>query len=166
MFGYYKVSVDGFQGFAGASVTASAWHGFFGWFAALCALLGAVAVGVSIFAPEVKMPVPARLAGLALFAVATLCVILAIFIIPGGSVPANSGIHKGHGFAFWIDLILIIAGLVLSLMRFQQSGGVLPGALGKLPNIGGHGPGGTPPPPPPPGYGPPAGGGGYGPPAP
>ena len=39
-------------------------------------------------------------------------------------------------------LIVIIAGLVLSLMRFQQGGGKLPGPLANMPNIGGKHPGG------------------------
>ncbi|MDT4970476.1 MAG: hypothetical protein QOG22_619 [Pseudonocardiales bacterium] len=159
----------GKSGFGG-SESWSAWHGFFGWLAVLLAIIGSALVAVSLFAPQVKMPVPARLVALGCYAVATLSLILALFVVPnylgvGGSA-YDKAINEGHGVGYWITLIVVIAGLVLSLMRFQQSGGVLPGALGKLPNIGGHGPGGTPPPPPPPGYGPPAGGGGYGPPAP
>ncbi|MCU1656264.1 MAG: hypothetical protein JWO57_920 [Pseudonocardiales bacterium] len=138
------------------SVTTSAWHGFFGWFAMLLALIGSAAVAISLFAPHVKLPAPARLIGLGAYALATLCVILAIFIVPrtynGVSLP-SSLVDTGHGFGFWISLIVIVGGLVLSLMRFQQTGGQLPGALAKMPNIGGHRSGG--PPPPPPGYGPP-----------
>jgi hypothetical protein len=152
----------------------SAWHGFFGWFAVLLAVIGAAAVALSIFASQVKMPVPPRLLGLGCFAVATLCMILALFVYPGsasyhGLTGSTSGADKSHGFAYWIVFILIIVGLVLSLMRFQQSGGQLPGGLNRMPNIGGRAPGSPPPPPPPqggPGYGPPAGGSGYGPPAP
>lgn len=148
----------------------SAWHGFFGWFGVLAALVGAAAIAISLFAPQVKLPVPARLAGLVAFAVATLSELLAFFIHPGTGQSASTSFggckieaHVGHGAGYWITLLAVIAGLVLSLMRFQQSGGQLPGALGKMPNIGGHGPGGNQPPPPP-GYGPPAGGGGYPPP--
>ena len=147
----------------------NAWHGFFGWLAVLLAIIGSGLVAVSLFAPHVKLPVPARLVGVGCYAVATLCMILALFVVPnylGVSGPDyDKVVNEGHGFGYWITFIAIIAGLVLSLMRFQQSGGQLPGALGKMPNIGGHGPGGTPPPAPPPGYGPPPGGGGYGPPA-
>jgi hypothetical protein len=148
----------------------SAWHGFFGWFATLFAIIGSALVAVSLFAPQVKMPVPARLAGLGAYAIATLSAILAIFMVPdykGGGVGYSDFVDEGHGVGYWISLIVIIAGLVLSLMRFQQSGGELPGALNRMPNIGGHHPA-TPPPPPPagPGYGPPPPGAGYGPPAP
>jgi hypothetical protein len=153
----------------------NAWHGFFGWFAVFAAVVGAALVAISLFAPHVKLPVPARLAGLGAFAVATLSILLAFFIHPGSGQDGSTSfggckihVYVGHGVGYWITLIVIIAGLVLSLMRFQQSGGQLPGALSKMPNIGGHGPGNQPPPPPPPpGYGPPpAGGGGYSPPAP
>ncbi|MEP7177636.1 MAG: hypothetical protein ABI775_00960 [Pseudonocardiales bacterium] len=152
----------------------SAWHGFFGWFGVFAAVVGAVLVAISLFAPQVKLPVPARMAGLIAFAVATLSELLAFFIHPGTGQSASTSFggckieaHVGHGVGYWITLLAVIAGLVLSLMRFQQSGGVLPGALGKMGNLGGHGPGGNQPPaPPPPGYGPPAGGGGYGPPTP
>lgn len=140
----------------------NAWHGFFGWFAMLLALIGSAVVAMELFAPQVKMPWANRLIGLAAYAVATLCVILAIFIIPGDTGGADAfGVHidKGHGVGFWISLIVIIAGLVLSLMRFQQTGGKLPGPLANMPNIGSKGPqggiGGQQNPPPPPGYGPP-----------
>jgi hypothetical protein len=158
-----------------ASAGESAWHGFFGWFAVLLAVVGSVLVAMDLFAPQVKLPIANRLAGLAAYALATLCAILALFVFPG-NVPDISGVDKGHGFGYWAGLIVIIAGLVLSLMRLQQTGGKLPGALGNMPNIGARGPQGgmsggqpgpgavgpgvapgpqAPPPPPPPGYGPP-----------
>jgi hypothetical protein len=151
----YKISIAGFTSGTGHW---NAWHGFFGWFAMFCALVGSALVGISLFAPQVKLPMPARLLGLGAYALATLCVILALFIVPSPGGYSGSGLDKGHAFGYWISLIVILAGLVLSLMRFQESGGQLPGALSKMPNIGGHRPGGTPPPPPPPppGYGPPA----------
>ncbi|MGH8961539.1 MAG: hypothetical protein ACRDWT_10065 [Jatrophihabitantaceae bacterium] len=147
---YYTVTVSG-GGFS-ATGSENAWHGFFGWFAMFCALAGSALVAMVLFAPQVKLPVPARLAGLGLYTVATLCVILALFVFPGGSY-SGPGIDEGHGFGYWISLIVIIAGLVLSLMRFQQTGGQLPGALANMPTIGGHRPGG--PAGPPPGYAPP-----------
>lgn len=165
---YYTYSVKGF-GSLGTGHW-NAWHGFFGWFAMLCAVIGSVAVGLAIFAPQVKLPVPNRLVGLGAYALATLCVILALFLVPTPGGIGGSELNKGHGFGYWISLIVILAGLVLSLMRLQQSGGKLPGALSKMPNIGGRGPGGPPsggpggPPSGGPGYGPPPGGPGYGPP--
>lgn len=170
LFGYYSLSSGPY------SVSYSAWHGFFGWFAALLAVVGSAAVAVELFAPQVKLPMGGRLLGLGAYAVASLCVILAIFVIPDGGVGSLPGVDSGHSFGFWISLIVILAGTVLSLMRLQATGGQLPGALRNAPNIGGYGPqdriggphagpgapppaAGSPPPaggnPPPPGYGPP-----------
>jgi hypothetical protein len=122
------------------SVSEGAWHGFFGWFAVLCAVAGSVLVALELFMPQFKMPIANRVLGLGLYAVATLCLILAIFIIPGYLGIDVPGSDKGHGFGFWFSLILVIGGLVVSLMRVQQTGTALPGALGSIPNIGGHGP--------------------------
>jgi len=162
LFDYYTIEVS-FGGFS-SSGSASAWHGFFGWFAALLAVAGAALVAMELFAPQVKLPIATRLAGLGCFAVATLFVIIALFVFPGGDV-SGPGVDEGHGFGYWVSLIVIIAGTVLSLMRLQQTGGKLPGALGNMPTIGGHGPhgGAGGPGQPPQGYNPPPGQG-YGPP--
>jgi hypothetical protein len=149
---YYTVSIKGF----GGEGSENAWHGFFGWFAMLLAVIGSAVIAMELFQPHVKLPFPNRLIGLAAYALATLCVILALFIIPiddGGL----SEVDTGHGFGYWISLIVIIAGLVLSFMRFQQTGGQLPigGGAGK-PGLGGR-PGAGGPSGPPPGYGPPPG---------
>jgi hypothetical protein len=143
----YSVSAKGF-GSLGAGHW-DAWHGFFGWFAMLCALVGSAVVAIALFMPQVRMPLPARLAGLGAYALGTVCVILALFIVPGDTSGASAlGVHvnKGHSVGYWISLIVIIAGLVMSLMRLQQEGGQLPGALNNLPNLGAYGPGqhGTP----------------------
>ena len=166
LFDYYTVSVHGF-----GSDSESAWHGFFGWFGALLAIVGAALVAIQLFAPHVKLPWPNRLLGLGVFALAFISTLIALFVFPV-DVPSGLGIDTGRGFGYWASLIVILAGLVLSLMRFQQTGGQLPGALGKIPDIGQHGPQGgiggpaAPPQGPPPGYGPPAGPPpGYGPPA-
>jgi hypothetical protein len=139
LFDYYTVTVSS-SGFD-ASGSVNAWHGFFGWFAALLALAGAVLVALELFVPQVHLPFAGRLIGLGLFAVATLCVVLALFVIPDGDVGDLPGVDTGHGFGYWASLVVIIAGLVLSLMRLQATGGSIPGALGrKVPNIGGYGP--------------------------
>lgn len=134
---YYTASVKAFG--VDYSVSENGWHGFFGWFGMLCAVAGSALVAISLFAPQVKLPVPARLAGLGLYAVALVCLLLAWFITPGvgGGV---DGVDFGRGIGFYGSLLFVIVGLVLSLMRFQQGGGKLPGALGNIPNIGGHGP--------------------------
>jgi hypothetical protein len=127
-------------GFTSATVHENAWHGFFGLLAVLLALIGSALVAVELFAPTVSLPFPARLVGLGLYAVATLFMLLTLFIVPDYHGYSGPGIDKGHSFGYWISLIVIIAGLVMSLMRFQAKGGKLPGALGSIPNIGGHGP--------------------------
>jgi hypothetical protein len=175
LFDYYTVTVH--FGSVSSSASGSAWHGFFGWFAALLALAGAVLVALELFSPQVRVPWPNRLVGLGLFAVATLCVILALFIFPYGNY-SGVGIDEGRGFGYWASLVVIIIGLVASFVRFQQHGVQLPGALSKMPNLGeklpptlGGGPA-TPPgatgytPPPPAGYTPPPPAAGYTPPPP
>ncbi len=138
-FDWYTVTVT-FRGVSEASGGENAWNGFFGWFAVLLAVVAAALVAVSIFAPQVKLPVPARLLALGLFALAVICMILALLVFPE-DVPNDSSIDTGHGFGFWATFLVIIVGLVLTLMRFQATGGKLPGGIGsKVPNIGGHGP--------------------------
>jgi hypothetical protein len=159
---YYSYSVKGF----GGSASWDAWHGFFGWFAMLTALIGSAAVGIEVFAPHVKLPVANRLIALGGYALSTLCVILALFVVPDPGGIDSPDINKGHGFGYWISLIVIIVGLVLCVMRFQQTGGELPGALASRMPGQHHGGPGAPPPPPAPGYGPPPPAPGYGPPPP
>jgi len=137
----YTVKISGGGINIGSSTGSwSAWHGFFGWFAMLCAVIGSAAVAVTLFAPQVKLPVPNRLAGLGAYGLATLCILLALFIIPGDTGGASAfGVHvdKGHGIGYWASLLFILAGLVLSLMRMQAVGEQMPGPLNKIPNIGG-----------------------------
>lgn len=130
LFSYYVAKVSG-NGIS-VSQSASAWHGLFGWLAAVLALAGAAVVASELFAPgRVKLRMPARQLALILFAVATLCVLLAFFIHPGvgdaGSV-ASVGLKAkvGHGFSYFVSVIVIIAGLVLSFLRLQATGGSMP----------------------------------------
>lgn len=143
--------------------------GLLGFLAALLGLVGAAMVFLPLFSPSLKMPAPPRLIGVAAFALATLITILKLLIRP-----SKGGCYAGFcnkitleiGYGLIICLILFAAGTVLSLMRYKQSGGQLPGGLNRS-SLGGHGPGGTPPPGgpgygPPPGGTPPQGGPGYG----
>ncbi len=110
LFPYYTVSVKGLGGLGGGSI--SAWHGFFGWFAVLLALAGAVIVVLPLLG--VRLGIPTRLAALGAFAVATLFTLLALFVDP-----ANGGglVNIGRGFGYWATFVMIIAGLVLCVMR-------------------------------------------------
>jgi hypothetical protein len=121
--------------FAGRHISQSAhengWHGFFGWFAVLLALLASALVAVLIFAPQVKLPASGRLIVLGAYAVATLFIIIAIFVTPGTSgsndLPVGLSVDYGRGVGFWITFIAILAGLVLAFLRYQQTGGDLAG---------------------------------------
>jgi hypothetical protein len=127
--------------------TWSAWHdvvggGFFSWFAMVFAIAGAVLVALELFQPQMKLPIANRLGALGLFALASLFEIIGIFVTPGDSGSAGLAggdidVSLNHGFGFWVSLIVILAGTVVALMRLQQTGGKLPGALGNMPNIGG-----------------------------
>lgn len=134
-----KVTCGG-QSISVSGGSSSAWHeifggGFFGWFAMFFAVLGAVAVALELFAPQMKFPVANRLAALGLFALALLFEIIAIFVTPSESAFGCSA-SIGHGAGFWISLILILAGTGLALMRAQQTGTALPGPLKNMPTIG------------------------------
>ena len=128
-FDYYTASLGPY------SASESAWHGFFGWFAALLAIAGSAVIGMELFAPQVKMPWPNRLVGLAAYALAIICMIIAGFVTPGvsGDIP---GVSFGRGVGFYGSLIFILAGAVLSFMRAQQTGTALPGPLANIPTIG------------------------------
>ncbi len=116
--GYYTVEVSGGLGFSGSD-SVSAWHGFFGWFGALLALAAAVLVALPLF--NVRLQFPIRTAVLALFGAATLCLLIAFFVIPGGDCQGiqacEDAIDFGHGFSYWLSLLLVLGGLALSFMR-------------------------------------------------
>jgi hypothetical protein len=122
---YYSYTVK-FAGFESASATWSAWHGFFGWFAALVALVSAGLIAIELFMPQLKVPFAARLGSLIGWAVALLCVILALVVVPDPGGLSSSAIDKGHSFGYWISLVFVIAGVVLSVLRLKATGGKLP----------------------------------------
>jgi hypothetical protein len=107
LFPYYTASIGGFGG------SETAWHGFWGWFAALIALVGAVVLALPLFGMRVSLPT--RLLVLICFGVATLCVLIAGLTWPGGDgVP---GSVTGHGFGYWASLVVIVVGLVFAVFR-------------------------------------------------
>jgi hypothetical protein len=114
---YYTASYHGYSG------SENAWHGFFGWFAMLLAVAASVVLAINVFAPQVKLPVPVRLTVLGGYAVAALCVILA-GLIDADKIP--SGISSGRGAGYYLSLIVILAGAVLSFLRLRATGGKLP----------------------------------------
>jgi hypothetical protein len=115
-----SVSAGGFS----ASTSGSAYHGFFGWFAVWVALAGAGVVAAGLFG--VSLPMAVHQVAVALFGLALVCLILALFIFPGGDCSSASGLggikcDTGHGFGFWLAVLAVLAGLGLSVMRMRES---------------------------------------------
>jgi hypothetical protein len=119
---FYTASVS--AGGFGASTSGSAYHGFFGWFAVWVALAGAVAVAAALFG--VSLPAQVHLVAVGAFALSLLCLIIALFVFPGGGCGnANGlgGLHcdTGHGFGYWLAVIAVLAGLGLAVMRMRET---------------------------------------------
>jgi hypothetical protein len=111
-----------------SGVDNSAWHGFFGWFGVLLALVGAIALAVALFAPTARLPFPMRLITFGAFALAVLFTLLALLVPDGNyngiTIPSGDPtVDAGHGFSYWIVLIAVVAGAVLSYLRYTQTGG-------------------------------------------
>jgi hypothetical protein len=113
---FYTASL-GTAGF-NISANASAYHGFFGWFGVWCCLAGAIVAVVGLLG--VALPVPTRLTVLAAFGLGTLCLILALFVFPGGGCGGVPGCDTGHGFGYWLALLCGLVGTVLAFLRFQD----------------------------------------------
>ncbi|HEY7008855.1 MAG TPA: hypothetical protein VH395_07940 [Jatrophihabitantaceae bacterium] len=107
----------------------SAWHGFFGWFGVLLLLVAAVVVAVALFAPQVTLPAPARMIALVLAALGFVFVLIALFVVPDGvyqgrTIPAGSSdVDAGHGFSYWVVLVLAALVTALSALRLVQASG-------------------------------------------
>jgi hypothetical protein len=107
------------------SAHASAYHGFFGWFAVWVALAGAVVVALSMF-KIVSLPMPVHQIAAGAFGLALVCLILALFITPGGDACSGASgfgvsCNTGHGFGYWLAVLAVLAGLGLSVMRMRES---------------------------------------------
>jgi hypothetical protein len=131
-FDYYTATAK--AGGNSASDSISAWHGFFGWFATLLALAGAIVLAVHIFAPTVQMRIPVRLSVLGAFLLSSFCIIIAGFVTPGAKssddLSAALGVRVtvdyGRGAGYYLSLIVILAAAVLSFLRLRETGGTLP----------------------------------------
>jgi hypothetical protein len=145
-FEYYTVSAGGFSDSAGG------WHfsdgTFIAWFAFILGFAASVIVALGIFLPAFKLPVANYVAAMGLFALSAVLYLIGFFIIGPddsqclGNSACENAIDDafGFGFSYWLSFILVIAGAVIALMRAQQTGAALPGALGSLPNLGQRGP--------------------------
>ncbi|HEY3529275.1 MAG TPA: hypothetical protein VGK78_09000 [Nocardioides sp.] len=122
---FYTISVN--VGGFGGSGSWSAWHGFFGWFAVLVALGGAVVVALSLF-NVVSLPAPTHQIAAGAFGLALLCLILALFVNPLPSCGGVPGCDTGHGFGYWLALLVVLAGTGLAVIRVRESTAMRPTA--------------------------------------
>lgn len=160
---YYTASFDGGEFIGKVEGHVNGWHGLT-WFVPLAALVIIGLLVVELAVPSVKLPVPGRLVILVLWGVSLLTVLLGLVWVPIDTGPIDDGIDKGHGIGYWLTLIVVIAGVALSVMRLKATGGSLPwenrpaAGQGQVPQ--GYQqpgvPGGFPPPAAPGGYAPPA----------
>ena len=105
---------------AGESTSASAWHGVLGWLAVVLMVVGGVLVlaRISRAGPLAATDGPVA----ALYVVALICMVLAIFIVPDGAVgttTAGSHVVKGHGFGFWVVFVCSLVGAAIAGFRFR-----------------------------------------------
>jgi hypothetical protein len=120
---YYRFSLKGLPRGVDVSGYEGAFHGFFGWFATVLALIGSLAIALEIFWPILKPHAANKVVALGSYALATLSVIMAWVVVPNaGNGPLyNEYIDEGHGAGYWVNLTAIIAGLVLTVLRVSRS---------------------------------------------
>lgn len=112
---FYTWSFSGY-GYS-VSTGVSAWHGFFGWAGVLLLLAAAAVTAAKI----VKVEVPnGELIGAAAAVVGFLFVLLAMFIYPSSGVSGS-----GHGFSYWIVLVLALASGGISGLKFARARGLV-----------------------------------------
>lgn len=116
-FSWYSASYK--SEFGNYGTTVGAWHGFFGWFGVVLLLAAGVITALKVL----KIHVPnGEVAVLATSVLGALCVLLALFIIPGKvSIP---GLDYGHGFSYWITLVLALASAGISGLKFAKARGI------------------------------------------
>jgi hypothetical protein len=117
--GFYTAKVD-FGGYvSGTAGSTSAWHGFFGWAGVLLLLAAGVVVALRI----VKIAVPQEEIIVAAAAVlGFLFVLLALFVDP---VNTFGVVKIGHGWSYWIILILALASGGISGLKFARARGLV-----------------------------------------
>jgi hypothetical protein len=147
---------------------AGAWHGFFGWFGVLLGLLAAGLVAFAVFVPAANPPGRARFLAVGAAGLGVLSTLIALAVVPdfpelkdftasvGGSYSSSAydkSISNGHGFSYWMVLILLLVITTVSLLRIRngdaQSAGSARQAAGHgYPAPGQHAAPPAPPPPP------------------
>jgi hypothetical protein len=148
--------------------TAGAWHGFFGWFGVLLALLAAGLVAFAAFLPRADPRGRSRVVAFGAAGLGLLSTLIALAVIPdwpaltdrvasiGGSYSRSlydSSIVDGHGFSYWVVLVLLCLLTLVTFLRMRQTAPMRQTALSRSTSVAGPGAVGQPPP----GYGPPPG---------
>jgi hypothetical protein len=117
--------------------TVGAWHGFFGWFGVLLALVAAGLVAFAALVTQLKPPAWTRLAALGAAALGLLSTLIALAVVPDWPAIAqysafytssqyDKDISNGHGFSYWLVLILLLVLTAATFLRFGQTGGSMP----------------------------------------
>jgi hypothetical protein len=120
----YKVEIPPFS----TQASVSAWHGALAPIAIVLAAFAAVLLAVHLIA-RTQLPFPVRLVVLAAFALASLLLLLALFVVPGNTNGVEGfgiKVDKGHGIGYWVSLLAVLTGTGLSFKRFTDTGGTLP----------------------------------------
>jgi hypothetical protein len=128
---YYTYTLE--HGQLHLSVHGNAWHGFFGRAAVLLAVVGCALVAIEAFVPATRLRVPTYLWAFGFYVAALVFVIIAGFVWPGTKI-SLPGLSYGRGIGYWLSLIVILAGTVVTFLRLQQTGPT-PGPLGKIPKL-------------------------------
>ncbi|HZC71248.1 MAG TPA: hypothetical protein VE442_11175 [Jatrophihabitans sp.] len=124
-----------------SGTSAGAWHGFFGWFGVLLGLFAAGLVAFTVFVSQAKPAGRTRLVALAAAGLGLVSTLIALAVVPdwpalknlvsmfGGSYSSrlyHRNIADGHGFSYWIVLILLGVLTVVTFLRMQQTRGAMP----------------------------------------
>jgi hypothetical protein len=129
LFHFYVVKVKGLGDLPGVGNAAeNGWHGFFAVVAILLAIAASALLAGEVIA-KLKVPFPVHLTVLAAYTVASLFLLIAFFVHPGsGQSYSGNGvsIKVGHGFGYWVTLIIALATTGIAYVRFTQLGGKLP----------------------------------------
>jgi hypothetical protein len=102
--------------------------GFTGALVKLLLLIGLAAVVLAVLAPQMTVPVPIRLVGAAALGLATLLVLLKLLVRPRPCfLTICAPGHYSPSIGLYLTLVAAVVATVVSFLRFQQTGGQLPG---------------------------------------
>jgi hypothetical protein len=110
------------------SGSTSAWHGLLAPLAILLAIFAALLLAAEVIA-RLRVAFPVRLVVLGAFGLASLLLLLALFVVPGnagGLDLLGIKVDKGHGIGYWVSLLAVLTGTGLAAKRFTETGGKLP----------------------------------------